>query len=114
MSGFPIDTNVISEFVKPDPNPNVRLWFRAADPSILFASVVTVGEIRLGIEDMPMGKRRTDLEIWLTTGLPGWFAANLLPVTEEIAESMGKDDNRGPAQGAAAEHDRRASGGNRF
>ncbi len=83
-------------------------------PSILFASVVTVGEIRLGIEDMPMGKRRTDLEIWLTTGLPGWFAANLLPVTEEIAESMGKDDNRGSAQGTAAEHDRRASGGNRF
>lgn len=49
MSGFLIDTNVISEFVKPDPEPNVIRWFKAADPDTLYASVVTVGEIRLGI-----------------------------------------------------------------
>lgn len=86
MSGFLVDTNVISEFVKPNPEPNVISWFEEADPYGLFASVITLGEIRLGIEDLPLGKRRTDLELWLTTGLPAWFAANLLPVTGEIAE----------------------------
>jgi hypothetical protein len=47
---------------------------------------VTVGEIRLGIENMPIGKRRSDPDIWLTTGLPAWFDANLLPVTKAIAD----------------------------
>jgi predicted nucleic acid-binding protein len=60
LSGFLIDTNVISEFVKLTPNQNVMLWFEVADSDSLFASVVTLGEIRLGIEDMPSGKRRTD------------------------------------------------------
>lgn len=90
MSGFLIDTNVISEFVNPDPNPNVVVWFQAADPDTLYASVVTVGEIRLGIENLPVSKRRTELELWLTTGLPAWFDANLLPVTKEIAERWGR------------------------
>jgi len=90
LSDFLIDTNIISEFVKPNPEPNVIRWFQTADPDTLYASVVTVGEIRLGIEDMPLGKRRTDLELWLNTGLPAWFDANLLPVTKEIAERWGR------------------------
>jgi predicted nucleic acid-binding protein len=90
LNGSLIDTNVISEFAKANPDPNVIRWFQAADPDTLFASVVTLGEIRLGIEDLPMGKRRRDLELWLTTGLPAWFAANLLPVTKEIAERWGR------------------------
>ncbi len=89
MSGFLIDTNVVSEFVKPDPNPNVRLWFQLADPNLLLASVVTLGEIRLRIENLPPGKRRTDLETWLTSGLPEWFAANLLPVHQGNCGSLG-------------------------
>ena len=90
MSGFLIDTNVISEFVKPAPDLNVLAWFQAADPDSLFASVVTVGEIRLGIENLPVSKRRADLEVWLTTGLPAWFDANLLPVTKAIADRWGR------------------------
>ena len=90
MSGFLIDTNVISEFTKPDPNSHVRRWFQMVDPNTLFASVITFGEIRLGIENMPAGKRRIDLEHWLEKGLPGWFAANLLPVTKEIADRWGR------------------------
>jgi toxin FitB len=90
MSGHLIDTNAISEFVKPLPDPHVTLWFREADPNTLFASVVTLGEIRLGIENMPLSKRRSDLEIWLAVGLPGWFASNLLPITKEIADRWGR------------------------
>ena len=70
MSGFLIDTNVISEFVRPQPDPRVVRWLQDADPATLFASVVTLGEIRLGIEDLPFSKRRTELEQWLDEGVP--------------------------------------------
>jgi predicted nucleic acid-binding protein len=90
VNGYLIDTNVISEFVKPVPNPEVQEWFRNADPNALFVSVITVGEIRLGVENLQPGKRRTELEDWLETGMPGWFAANLLPVTAAIADRWGR------------------------
>jgi len=99
LNGSLIDTNVISEFVKPAPDPNVIRWFQAADPDTLFASVVTLGEIRLGVEDMPMGKRSRDIERWLATGLPAWFDANLLPVTKEIAERWGRATIEAKRQG---------------
>ncbi len=86
MSQFLIDTNVISEFVRPQPDPRVVAWLDAADPESLFASVVTFGEIRLGIEDLPVGKRRAALEEWFAQGLPDWFDSNLLPVTKVIAD----------------------------
>jgi toxin FitB len=56
----------------------------------LFVSVVTLGEIRLGIEDMPAGKRRAALEEWFQEGLPAWFDSNLLPVTKTIADRWGR------------------------
>jgi toxin FitB len=87
---FLIDTNVISEFVKPKPSLRVERWFEAADPESLFASVITFGEIRLGIEDMAEGKRRAALEQWLEEGLPQWFQANLLPVTTAITNRWGQ------------------------
>ena len=65
MSGFLVDTNVISEFIRPQPDSRVTQWLDAADPESLFVSVVTFGEIRLGIEDLPAGKRRAALEEWL-------------------------------------------------
>jgi toxin FitB len=52
VTGFLVDTNVISEFIKPQPDPNVMKWLEAADPESLFVSVVTFGEIKLGIEDL--------------------------------------------------------------
>jgi toxin FitB len=86
VSGFLIDTNVISEFVKSEPNPRVVHWFESADPDTLFARVLTLGEIRMAIENMPLSKRRAELEQWLEQGVPAWFQSNLLPVTEAIAD----------------------------
>lgn len=90
MSGFLIDTNVVSEFIKPQPDSQVIRWPEAADPESLFASVITFGEIRLGIEDLAPGKRRTDLEQWLDQGLPDWFEEHLLPVTKTIVDRWGR------------------------
>ncbi|MCC6586460.1 MAG: type II toxin-antitoxin system VapC family toxin [Bryobacterales bacterium] len=90
MSAFLIDTNVISEFVKPQPNIQVIRWLDDADPNALFVSVITLGEIRLGIEGLPPGRRRSALEQWLDEGLPAWFDANLLPITKSIADRWGR------------------------
>ena len=90
MSGFLVDTNVVSEFIRPQPDSRVIRWLEAADPESLFASVVTFGEIRLGIEDLPVSKRRAALEEWLEQGLPQWFESHLLPVTKAIADRWGQ------------------------
>ncbi|MBN8734384.1 MAG: type II toxin-antitoxin system VapC family toxin [Acidobacteria bacterium] len=85
MSHYLLDTNVISEFAKPLPNPNIVAWLRSLPPHSLYASVITLGELWLGVENLPSGKRRLELEHWMTAGLPAWFADNLLPVTHPIA-----------------------------
>ena len=90
MSGFLVDTNVVSEFIRPQPDSRVIRWLDAADPESLFAGVVTFGEIRLGIEDLPASKRRAALEEWLEQGLPQWFESHLLPVTKAIADRWGQ------------------------
>lgn len=89
MSGFLVDTNVISEFIKPQPDSQVIRWLEAADPESLFASVI-FGEIRLGIEDLSPGKRRAELEEWFDQGLPDWFEDHLLPVTKAIVDRWGR------------------------
>ena len=90
MSGFLLDTNVLSEFSRSaiPPNPNVQRWMESAQPDLLFTSVLNVGEIRKGIELLSPGKKRRDLEQWLDSDLYGWFGSNLLPVTKAISLSL--------------------------
>lgn len=90
MNGFLIDTNVVSEFSKPIPDHNVMKWFSLAEPNHLFTSAITVGELRAGIESLPLGRRRNILEQWLNVGLPEWFAPNILPVTPAISDQWGR------------------------
>jgi toxin FitB len=90
VTNYLIDTNVISELIKPLPEPSVVRWFQEIDPEALFSSVITWGEIRLGVDNLPAGKRRAEIEHWLATGLPEWFGDNLLPVTRSIADRWGR------------------------
>jgi hypothetical protein len=91
MSGFLLDTNVISEFARPDnkPDQRVKQWLEAAEPDSLYASVLTLGEIRRGIEKLPPSKRRTLLETWLEKDLHEWFENRLLIIDEAIANRWG-------------------------
>jgi predicted nucleic acid-binding protein len=90
VSGFLLDTNVLSEFKRrSQPDPHVRDWLRAADPDVLWASVVSFGEIRKGIERLASGQRRRELEQWIEGDLDQWFEERLLPVTKAIAERWG-------------------------
>jgi predicted nucleic acid-binding protein len=86
VSGFLLDTNVLSEFARPLPaDQRVGRWLRAAPEQELFASVLTLAEIRFGIELLSPGKRRRQLEEWLDD-LRLSFELRLLPVTAAIGD----------------------------
>ena len=89
MNGFLLDTNVVSELIKSEPNGNVLRWIDETDEIILFLSVLTLGEIRNGIERLNPGKRRGRLESWLTVDLRLRFHDRILTVNEAIAERWG-------------------------
>jgi predicted nucleic acid-binding protein len=89
MSGFLLDTDVLSELVRPRPDSNVLRWIDAADESILFLSVLTLGEIRDGIARLHAGPRRTRLESWLQVDLRARFQGRILPIGEAIADRWG-------------------------
>lgn len=89
MSGFLLDTNCISELVRPQPEPRVLEWMEAADEALLYLSVLTVGEIRKGVAGLPQGKRRTRLETWLEVELQARFAGKIMPIDAAIADRWG-------------------------
>ena len=89
MNGFLLDTNVISELIKSKPDGNVLRWIDETEETILFLSVLTLGEVRNGIERLNSGKRRGRLESWLTVDLRLRFQDRILTVNEAIAERWG-------------------------
>jgi toxin FitB len=89
MTGYLVDTNVISEIVRPRPDPNVVTWMESVDESLLHLSVLTLGEIRKGISLRPRDKRRTQLEAWLEQDLRARFAGRILPIDEPVADHWG-------------------------
>ena len=89
MSGFLLDTNIISELVKPKPEPSVTEWIENTDESLLYLSVLTLGEIRRGIATLPQSRRRTTLEAWLDKDLRGRFENRILAIDQEVADRWG-------------------------
>src|SRR5258708_3850714 len=89
MSRFLLDTNCISELVRPKPERRVIEWMEAADEAMLYLSVLTVGEIRKGIAALAQGKRRTRLETWLEVELQGRFTGRIVPIDVAIADRWG-------------------------
>ncbi len=89
MSGYLIDTNVISELTKVQPDARVVAWMQATSEELLHLSVLTVGEIRKGIDSLPRGNKRALLESWLGNDLVLRFAGRILAVNLDIAERWG-------------------------
>jgi toxin FitB len=89
VSGFLLDTNVVSELIRPRPDAHVLRWVEETDESILFLSVLTLGEIRKGIEGVRSASRRGRLESWLQVDLRSRFQDRILPVLEAIADRWG-------------------------
>ena len=90
MSGFLLDTNVVSELVKLRPNPKVTRWVHATDESLLYLSVLTLGEIRKGITSLPDAARRVKLEAWLAGDLALRFSGRILPIDYAVADRWGR------------------------
>lgn len=98
---FLLDTNVVSEWVKPRPNAGVIKWLADADEDCVFLSVVTLAELRHGIERLAAGRRRNHLDQWLRNDLAQRFEGRVLSVQEEIADEWGRLVARRDAQGRA-------------
>ncbi len=90
MSGYLVDTNVPSELTRDSPDGRVAGFLEAAGSENVSLSVLTVGEICKGIEGLPSGPKRTDLQRWLDRDVRSWFSGRILPVTESIAERWGR------------------------
>ena len=89
MSAFLLDTNCISEIVRPNPEPRVTDWMEAVDEALLYLSVLTLGEIRKGLAGLPQSKRRTRLETWLEVELRARFSGRILPIDGAVADRWG-------------------------
>ena len=89
MSGFLLDTNVISELIKPRPEENVTAWIEGTDESLLYLSVLTLGEIRRGIAILSQSRRRAALEAWLDKDLRARFEDRILAIDQEVADRWG-------------------------
>src|SRR5260370_29165696 len=89
MSGFLLDTNCISELVSNQPEPRVLDWMEAAHESLLYLSVLTLGEIRKGVAGLPQSKRRTHLESWLELELQARFSWRILSIDKAVADRWG-------------------------
>lgn len=89
MSAYLLDTNCISELVRPKPERRVLEWMEAADETLLYLSVLTLGEIRKGVAALAQGKRRTRLETWLEVDLKARFFGRIIPIDSAIADRWG-------------------------
>jgi predicted nucleic acid-binding protein len=90
LSGFLLDTNVISELLKTNPNADVTRWVDSADENLFYLSVLTLGEIRKGITSLSDAKRRASLEAWLSRDLVIRFSGRVLPVDQAVAVRWGQ------------------------
>src|ERR1700730_7666880 len=85
-----LDTNAISEWVKPRPDPGIVRWLDEVDEDRTYLSVITIGEIRKGLQRLAHGRRRDRLDPWLSHELPWPFGARMLPVDAEVADEWGR------------------------
>jgi toxin FitB len=101
---FLLDSNVISEWVKPEPDRNVVTWLAEADEDRVFVSVIAFAEIRRGIELMVAGRRRERLAQWLAAELPLRFEDRILAVDQGVADLWGvviaRSEKKGHAMGS--------------
>lgn len=100
-----IDTNVISELWKAEPNPDLLAWIDAQTVETLYLSAITVAELRFGLATMPEGKRRTIYQERLEKEVLPTFAGRVLPfdldASQAYADLMARARAAGKAIGKA-------------
>ena len=81
-----LDTNVVSEPLKPSPEPAVLAWLDRQAPETLYLTTVNLAELLAGIEALPQGRRRTELYQALTAQMMPLFKGRILAFDEKAAE----------------------------
>jgi predicted nucleic acid-binding protein len=84
VTGWLLDTNILSELRKTRPEPKVVRFVASQPLDALFVSTVTIAQIRFGIELVPDPLRRAELGDWLTHRLRPMFEGRVLPVSEDV------------------------------
>ena len=85
-----IDTNVLSELRRKQPDPQVVAWMQARPRQSLYLSVLTLGEIRKGLERVEDAARKQALLDWLEVELSNYFVGRLLAVDAHTADRWGR------------------------
>lgn len=102
---FLLDTNIISETVRPKPEPRVLAWLENQSPGELFLASQTIGELVRGACKVKEKARRDRFTKWIEDDLGQQFEARILPYTESSAriwgELMGNGDRKGETPSAA-------------
>lgn len=106
MTRYLLDTNIISNAVRPAPSPALAAWMSAQADEDLFISAITLAEIRRGALERPAGRKRRELEDWFSgrSGPTALFAGRVLPFDEVAgmawARLMAEGTARGRPRGA--------------
>lgn len=85
-----IDTNVLSELKRKVPDQGVVEWFAQRPSQILYLSMLTLGEIRKGVEGVKDARRRQRLSDWLESDLRQFFYGRILSVDAAVADRWGR------------------------
>ena len=85
-----LDTNIVSETVRRNPNKAVIAWLDQLPGEALYVSVLTLGEIRKGIEALADRRRRERLRLWLEHELTAWFEGRVLSIDLAVADRWGR------------------------
>jgi toxin FitB len=99
LTNYLLDTNVVSEWVKPRPDSNVIRWLADANEDSVYLSVITFAEIEQGIAEMAPGRRRDALKSWLEKDLYLRFERRILVVDFPVASTWGSLMARGRRKG---------------
>jgi predicted nucleic acid-binding protein len=101
VTRYLLDTNIISNAVKPAPSPALATWMSAQADEDLFVSAITLAEIRRGVLERPAGRKRRELEEWFSgrSGPAALFAGRVLPFDEMAAMAWATLMAEGTARG---------------
>ncbi|MEA2929090.1 MAG: toxin FitB [Hyphomicrobiales bacterium] len=94
-----LDTNVISEWARPRPDEGVVAWLSRTEEDLTFLSVCTLAELRFGVARMPHGRRRRQLDDWLSNEIPMRFDGRIVAIDVAVADAWGIVHARGKAVG---------------
>lgn len=86
---FLLDTNGVSEWMKPRPNAGLIRWLEQVDEDRVYLSVVTLAEIRYGVDRLAEGAKRRGIEQWLQRDLQLRFEGRIVAIDSAIADACG-------------------------